>query len=78
MNIADTWSQVWPYLPIQLSRFTHPDFIVSNGEENNGTAHFFSFSLTIDVTTEKVLQFIMPLKSIYNRNFGLTEQKMYF
>ncbi len=37
-----------------------------------------AFSLIIEVTTEKVLQFIMPLKSIYSRNFGFIEQKMYF
>jgi hypothetical protein len=39
---------------------------------------FFAFSLIIEGTTEKVLQFIMPLKSIYNRNFGFIEQKMNF
>ncbi len=38
----------------------------------------FAFSLIIEGTTEKVLQFIMPLKSIYNRNFGFIEQIMYF
>jgi hypothetical protein len=44
----------------------------------NGTVRFFAFSLIIEGTTEKVLKFIMPLKSIYYRNFGFTEQKMYF
>ena len=39
---------------------------------------FFLFSLILEGTTEKVLQFKMPLKSIYNRNFGFIEQKMYF
>ncbi len=39
---------------------------------------FFAFSLIIEGTTEKVLQFMMTFKSIYNRNFGFTEQKMYF
>jgi len=34
----------------------------------------FAFSLIIEGTTEKVL----PLKSIYNINFGFIEQKMYF
>jgi hypothetical protein len=34
--------------------------------------------LIIEGITEKVLQFIMPLKSIYNRNFSFIEQKMYF
>jgi hypothetical protein len=38
----------------------------------------FAFSLIIEGTTEKVLQFIMPLRSIYNRNFGFTEQKNVF
>jgi hypothetical protein len=32
---------------------------------------FFAFSLIIEGTTEKV----MPLKLIYNRNFGFIEQK---
>ncbi len=45
---------------------------------SNGTARIFAFSFIIEVTTEKVLQFMMPLKSIYNRNFGFIEQKMYF
>jgi hypothetical protein len=39
---------------------------------------FFAFSLIIEGTTEKVLKFIMPLKSIHIRNFGVIEQKMYF
>jgi hypothetical protein len=39
---------------------------------------FFVFSLIIEGTSEKVLQFIMPLKSIYNRNFGFIEEKRYF
>ncbi len=38
----------------------------------------FAFSLIKEGTTEKVLQFIMPLKWIYNRKFGFIEQKMYF
>jgi hypothetical protein len=36
----------------------------------------FEFSLIIEGATEKVLQFIRPLKSIYNGNFGFIEQKM--
>jgi hypothetical protein len=39
---------------------------------------FFAFSLIIEGTTEKVLQFIMPLELIYSRNFGLIEQKNVF
>ncbi len=40
--------------------------------------HVFAFSLIIDGATEKVLQLNMPLKSIYNQNLGLVEQKVYF
>jgi len=38
--------------------------------------HFFMFPLIIEGTTEKVLQFKMPVKSINNKNFHFTEQKM--
>ncbi len=41
----------------------------------NGIACFFTFSLIIEGTTEKVLQFIIPLKSIYNENLGFSEQE---
>jgi hypothetical protein len=40
--------------------------------------HVFAFSLIIEGATEKVLQLIMPLQSIYNQNLGFVEQKMYF
>jgi hypothetical protein len=40
--------------------------------------HVFVFSVLIEGTTEKVLQFIKPLKSICNRNFGFIEQKNVF
>ncbi len=39
---------------------------------------FFAFSLIIEGTTEKVLQVIMPLKTIYKQIFGFISQKMYF
>ncbi len=42
---------------------------------------YFKYILCIFIlegTTEKVLQFKIPLKSIYNRNLGFDEQKMYF
>jgi hypothetical protein len=32
--------------------------------------HFFAFSFIIERPTEKLLQLIMPLKSIYNQNLG--------
>jgi hypothetical protein len=44
----------------------------------NWNSTFFAYSLIIEGTTEMALQFIMPLNSIYNRNFGFIEQKMYF
>ncbi len=39
---------------------------------------FFAFSLIIEGATEKVLNFKMPLKSIYNRTLGFVEQKNVF
>ncbi len=39
---------------------------------------FFAFSLIAEGTTEKVLQFLMPLKSIYNENLGFIEETMFF
>jgi len=38
----------------------------------------FSFWLIIKGTTEKVLQFIRQLKSIYPKNLGFVEQKNLF
>jgi hypothetical protein len=40
--------------------------------------HIFAFSLIIEGTTEKALQFIMPLKTIYHQNLGFIEQKNVF
>ncbi len=37
----------------------------------------FAFWLIIEGATEKVLQFIMQVKSIYNKNLGLIDQKAY-
>jgi hypothetical protein len=39
---------------------------------------FFAFSIIVEGTTEKVLQFIMPLEFLYNKNLCFIEQKMYF
>jgi hypothetical protein len=39
---------------------------------------FFAVSLIIEGTKEKVLQFIMPLKSVFNQNLGFIEQKNVF
>ncbi len=39
---------------------------------------FFGYWLIIEDATEKVLQFIMQFKSIYVKNLGFMEWKMYF
>ncbi len=39
---------------------------------------FFAFWLIIEGATEKVLQFIMQFKLIYNKNLCFIEQKMFF
>ncbi len=40
--------------------------------------HIFAFWLIIEGATEKVPQILIQFKSIYNKNFGFIEQKMYF
>ncbi len=51
----------------------------SKGECDNGTTSFFAFLWIIEGITEKVLQFIMPLKSIYSKKtIGFIEQKCIF
>jgi hypothetical protein len=40
--------------------------------------HIFAFLLIIEGTTEKLLQFKIPLKSIYNQNISFIEQILYF
>jgi hypothetical protein len=40
--------------------------------------HVFTISLVVEGTTEKVPQFIMPQKVIYNRNVYLNESKCIF
>jgi hypothetical protein len=42
-----------------------------------GTAHFFKLSFIIEGTAEKVLQFIMPLKSNNNRNVCFNEKNVF-
>jgi hypothetical protein len=42
----------------------------SNQRTRGLLANVFAFSIIIGGATEKVLQFIMPLKSIYNQNLG--------
>jgi hypothetical protein len=39
--------------------------------------HGFLFSLIIEGTTEKVLQLIMPLKSMYNQNLCFIQQNVF-
>jgi hypothetical protein len=62
-----TLNPKWETLP--------PDFRPPPLKWNNA---FIAYSSIIEGSTEKVLQFIMPLKSIYNRSFGFIEQKNYF
>jgi hypothetical protein len=38
----------------------------------------FKLSLIIEGTTEKVSQFMMPIKSIYNKNILFLRTKMHF
>ncbi len=38
---------------------------------------FITFALIIEIATGKVLQFIMTLKSIYNKNCGFIDQKIF-
>jgi hypothetical protein len=38
----------------------------------------FTFSSIVEFAAEKVLQFIMPLKSIDNKNFSFVKQKCIF
>jgi hypothetical protein len=40
--------------------------------------HIFAFCLFIEGAAEKVLQFIVQFRSIYDKKLGFTEQKMYF
>ncbi len=40
--------------------------------------HIFCIFMIVEGSTDKVLQFIMPLKSIYSKNLGFVEQKMVF
>jgi hypothetical protein len=37
----------------------------------------FAFSLIIEATTEKALQFLMPIKSIFNQNLGFDEKNVF-
>ncbi len=39
--------------------------------------HIFGILLIIEGITEKVLQFLTSLNTIYKQNFGFVEQKMY-
>ncbi len=43
----------------------------------NGTARFFTFSLIIEGTTEKVPQLKMPVKSINKKTLGSLNKKCY-
>ncbi len=47
-------------------------------EHFNRTAHFFSFKLIIEGTTENVSKFKMPLMATYIKMFCVNEQKCIF
>jgi hypothetical protein len=62
-----------------------PDLIVTLGLKNkaffskfNWHSTFFGIWLNTEGAKEKVLQFKMQLKSIYKKNLGFIEWKMYF
>ncbi len=55
-----------------------PIFYLASVVVEEWNSAFFAFSLIIEGTKEKVLQLIMPLKSIYSQNLGFVEQKMHF
>jgi hypothetical protein len=40
--------------------------------------HISIFSMVTEGAPVKLLQFIMPQKSVYNKNFGFVEQKCIF
>ena len=40
--------------------------------------HIFRLSLNIEVTTEKLSKFMIPIKSNYHKNFNLNKQKSIF
>jgi hypothetical protein len=46
-------------------------------QSSNGTAHFL-FSLDIEGVSEKISQFIVQVKSIFNKNVYFNEQKCTF
>jgi hypothetical protein len=56
--------------------FEHGERFRSSRSQWNSS--FFAFPLIIEGITEKALQFIMPLKSIYNQNLVSLNKKMYF
>jgi hypothetical protein len=51
---------------------------ITKDENLEWNTTFFAFSSVIEGATEKVLNSIMPLSSIYNRLFGFIEQNLYF
>ncbi len=77
-SFSDEWKDFLSLTPVPSTSCFSLERKLLEWIRLNGTAHFFAFSLIIEDTTEKVLQFIMPLESIYSGNFGFIEQKMYF
>ncbi len=50
----------------------------NNWLASNGTMRFFAFSLIIEGATDKVLQSIITLKSVNNKNIRFNAQKRFF
>ena len=76
---------IWNTISSSRQKIFHFDFfsqkkwkclVGSNNQQWNST--FFAFWLIIEGAKEKVLQFKMQLKSVYNKNLGFIEQKLYF
>ncbi len=58
--------KAYPFYHFEKDKFPSKERQVQLSFQRNST--FFTFPLIIEGTTEKVLKFKMPLKSVYNRN----------
>jgi hypothetical protein len=47
-------------------------------QHKRNSVFFFTFSSIIEGTSKKVLQFLMPLEPIYNKNFYFNELNVYY
>jgi hypothetical protein len=78
-DLRDSITTISDWSLIEERNFGSVKFELSlRGENTEWNSSFLAFSFTIEGSTEKVLQFIMPFKSIYSKNLCVIEQKMYF